>query len=110
MSFSCLSHITLAGRASGVLYAGAQALPEVGAGVVLGGDTSQGGYGASEAFAPGTTSRRSHVVSTINTQHNDVAVEVNASPVTEGPSVIQKVKPIKKYRGDEAVSIEIKII
>ncbi|XP_005178358.1 uncharacterized protein LOC101899460 isoform X2 [Musca domestica] len=86
------------GRAAGGLYAGAQALPDVGASAVLGGDTSKGGYGASEAYVPGKVSHRSH---NVQFEQATQAVLTNEVPVTDGPNVIQKVKS-KRYRGDAA--------
>uniref|UniRef100_T1PI41 Uncharacterized protein n=1 Tax=Musca domestica TaxID=7370 RepID=T1PI41_MUSDO len=86
------------GRAAGGLYAGAQALPDVGASAVLGGDTSKGGYGASEAYVPGKVSHRSH---NVQFEQATQAVLTNEVPVTDGPNVIQKVKSTR-YRGDAA--------
>ncbi|XP_020714881.1 merozoite surface antigen 2 isoform X2 [Ceratitis capitata] len=93
------------GNAAGLLYAGAEANPRTGAGVILGGDTGKGGYAGSQAFAGGRT-----VASTKNTlfpgAYNNQANSVNT--VTSAPSVgdnpteiyyngIQKVRPPKKY-------------
>ncbi|XP_073844839.1 uncharacterized protein isoform X2 [Musca autumnalis] len=89
------------GRASGLLYAGAQAMPDVGAGVVLGGDTSQGGYAASEAYVPGKVSHSSRTVQVAQTASQATAESDAPVPVTDGPNVIQKVKS-KRYRGDAA--------
>ncbi|TMW45510.1 hypothetical protein DOY81_009410, partial [Sarcophaga bullata] len=51
------------GRASGLLYAGAQATPDVGASAdVLGGDTSQGGFGGSEAYANGKVNSHTRTI------------------------------------------------
>uniref|UniRef100_A0A1B0BS52 Uncharacterized protein n=1 Tax=Glossina palpalis gambiensis TaxID=67801 RepID=A0A1B0BS52_9MUSC len=51
------------GRASGLLYAGAQSSPDVGASTVLAGDTSMGGFGGSEAHANGLVAGSSRSVS-----------------------------------------------
>uniref|UniRef100_A0A1A9VST3 Uncharacterized protein n=1 Tax=Glossina austeni TaxID=7395 RepID=A0A1A9VST3_GLOAU len=51
------------GRASGLLYAGAQSSPDVGASTVLAGDTSMGGFGGSEAHANGLVAGSSRTVS-----------------------------------------------
>ncbi|XP_075166148.1 uncharacterized protein LOC142238395 isoform X2 [Haematobia irritans] len=98
------------GRAAGTLYAGAQATPDVGASAVLGGDTSKGGYGAAESYVPGKVNSRTHTVDFANRhrdhkeQHeeNHDVVAADIPPATEGSNnVIQKVKPHKKYRGDQ---------
>ncbi|XP_039954027.1 merozoite surface antigen 2 [Bactrocera tryoni] len=85
------------GNAAGVLYAGAEANPQLGAGAILGGDTSRGGYAGSQAFSGGRTvaSTKNHIFP--GTFSNQV------DAVTSGPSDttqydgIQKVRPPKKY-------------
>lgn len=91
------------GDAAGVLYAGAEANPQTGAGAILGGDTSKGGYAGSQAF-----SGRGTVVSTKNHIFPG-AYSSQVNTVTSGPSDIkpadnpteydgiQKVRPPKKY-------------
>lgn len=81
-------------------------MPDVGASAVLGGDTSKGGYGASEAYVPGKVSHRSH---NVQFEQATQAVLTNEVPVTDGPNVIQKVKS-KRYRGDAAVSRRVVFI
>ncbi|XP_059226100.1 uncharacterized protein LOC106080750 isoform X1 [Stomoxys calcitrans] len=115
------------GRAAGVLYAGAQANPDIGASTVLAGDTSSGGFRASEAYVPGKVNVETHSVEFANRhrphhhrhhdrkqekdeekEHHelilDTSVETTATATTEGANnVIQKVKTThKKYRGDQA--------
>uniref|UniRef100_A0A1A9W9M4 Uncharacterized protein n=1 Tax=Glossina brevipalpis TaxID=37001 RepID=A0A1A9W9M4_9MUSC len=83
------------GRANGLLYAGAQATPDVGASTVLAGDTSSGGFGGSEAHANGRVagSTRS-VVLNGNTQN---AQQPNAW-TNDDSNAIQKIRPPKKYQ------------
>ncbi|XP_065369627.1 uncharacterized protein LOC135961907 [Calliphora vicina] len=91
------------GRAAGVLYAGAQATPDVGAGAVLGGDTSQGGYSGSEAYANGKVSSRTRTIVAGNTQvsHGGANSQLPPQPVTENANAIQKIRPPKKYQSSE---------
>nr|XP_036223308.1 fibroin heavy chain isoform X2 [Bactrocera oleae] len=91
------------GDAAGVLYAGAEANPQTGAGAILGGDTSRGGYAGSQAFSGGRTvaSTKNHIF--------PGAFSNQVDAVTSGPSDfkpagnsaeydgIQKVRPPKKY-------------
>uniref|UniRef100_A0A0C9QK25 Uncharacterized protein n=1 Tax=Fopius arisanus TaxID=64838 RepID=A0A0C9QK25_9HYME len=85
------------GNAAGVLYAGAEANPQTGAGAILGGDTSRGGYAGSQAFSGGRTvaSTKNHIF--------PGAFSNQVDAVTSGPSDttqydgIQKVRPPKKY-------------
>lgn len=94
------------GRAAGVLYAGAQATPDVGASAVLGGDTSQGGFSGSEAYANGKTASRTRTIVAGNTHQQPNAVN-GVQPVTEGANTnanaIQKIRPPKKYYSSETV-------
>ncbi|XP_037814140.1 putative uncharacterized protein DDB_G0277255, partial [Lucilia sericata] len=91
------------GRAAGVLYAGAQATPDVGAGAVLGGDTSQGGFSGSQAYANGKVSSRTRTVVAGNTQkvHEGAQPQLPPQPVTENVNAIQKIRPPKKYYSSE---------
>ncbi|XP_023294603.2 putative uncharacterized protein DDB_G0277255 [Lucilia cuprina] len=95
--------ISLAGRAAGVLYAGAQATPDVGAGAVLGGDTSQGGFSGSQAYANGKVSSRTRTIVAGNTQkvHEGEQPQLPPQPVTENVNAIQKIRPPKKYYSSE---------
>ena len=85
------------------MYAGAQATPDVGASAVLGGDTSQGGFGGSEAYANGKVNShtRTVVAGNTNQRHNTVNA---VQPVTEGANAIQKIHPPKKYYSSQTVS------
>lgn len=99
------------GDAAGVLYAGAEANPQTGAGAILGGDTSRGGYAGSQAFSGGRTvaSTKNHIF--------PGAFSNQVDAVTSGPSDfkpagnsaeydgIQKVRPPKKYLIKPSVSI-----
>ncbi|TMW42267.1 hypothetical protein DOY81_012653, partial [Sarcophaga bullata] len=92
------------GRASGLLYAGAQATPDVGASAVLGGDTSQGGFGGSEAYANGKVNSHTRTIVAGNTYQRQNAVN-GVQPVTEGPNAIQKIHPPKKYHSSQTLAI-----
>uniref|UniRef100_A0A0K8UQ48 Uncharacterized protein n=1 Tax=Bactrocera latifrons TaxID=174628 RepID=A0A0K8UQ48_BACLA len=93
------------GNAAGVLYAGAEANPQTGAGAILGGDTSRGGFAGSQAFSGSRTvaSTKNHIF--------PGAFSNQVDAVTSGPSDttqydgIQKVRPPKKYLIKPSVSI-----
>uniref|UniRef100_A0A1B0FPR9 Uncharacterized protein n=1 Tax=Glossina morsitans morsitans TaxID=37546 RepID=A0A1B0FPR9_GLOMM len=65
------------GRASGLLYAGAQSSPDVGASTVLAGDTSMGGFGGSEAHANGLVAGNSRTVSFNGNPQNPSTISRN---------------------------------
>ncbi|XP_067631317.1 uncharacterized protein [Eurosta solidaginis] len=94
------------GNAAGLLYAGAEANPQVGAAAVLGGDTNKGGFMGAQAFSNGKTvaSTKSHTFtrtkshnSQLETMGNDEPVSVDVKSDVESVHTVQKVKPPKKY-------------
>ncbi|KAL9920706.1 uncharacterized protein ACN427_002099 isoform 3-T3 [Glossina fuscipes fuscipes] len=83
------------GRASGLLYAGAQSSPDVGASTVLAGDTSMGGFGGSEAHANGLVAGSSRSVSFNGNPQN---VQQPPAMANDDANAIQRIRPPKKYQ------------
>ncbi|XP_011196387.2 merozoite surface protein 2 [Zeugodacus cucurbitae] len=91
------------GNAAGVLYAGAEANPQTGAGAILGGDTGRGGYAGSQAYSGGkiVASTKNHIFpgaynNAVDTVTNGPSDLKPAGNPTEYDG-IQRVRPPKKY-------------